>query len=1010
MGRAPTFLVVLLCLASLNLAVLVSAKAFHTPYYKEKSSLPLKYKLTEETVRCNASRNDDDGGYSTSGKAPAPSPVFMTSASFMRPGAKVQVLNAASAFTSLVSAPPTEEAKVQKLPDSFANAEMETLDAAPTAKFDTLAATSTRNPTDAVLTTNREYTIMYWANGLRNLRQIDIGVQTSRYSMRYKYNTMELKNFGLPKNYVSEAAAINTYDVEYSQPASSMALTLTVGSTTYRVTGNNGDVFGRNILIEHGRWLSRRKITGLTWSRGAPVADSSFQIVAWPDRLQFVLTVVSSATIKGYTSAGVSFAGVGLDHDFNAATSPWGKMSTFYQTVSGRSLKGCTASVSSYRITKGYTLVAILSLRFDKYEQRLKSTNPIYGVYALQTVPMRKTLSVSYDHVTSASIITLRTDDQGNLGPERWNRIERVAVRLVNSSPSNAIARLIFEKRGVVFLIAGLSAMITKTDYTPFGVPVQISKNWDSSVKWYRAIVQLPIPRYSEYTVMYTGIGAFWGGKPAASHAQLQLTYQPFTQWEQTALGSWAEAFCYEPDQGLKVRSAVLDSRGLYIVGGDPARTKYGWPTNVGGADVAVYYQRPYVILWNNRMKTYRKRTGPVLTEVTHSGRAQDGSYRLQYTTSIHQTDDLARAVYNVRLDVTKNMVFNRFVFFQAAGQGYSFGYDNDLAYGNEFGLQRTWQAQPGTSRKCHRLRCNPYTLTLSCTLAHADLVINPANDIWNGAYRFPLVELKNRYTWFSMTGAPRRPGDAPDIALASRGWVLRDWVGKVNGRYVNAWFSERGIISGATAAPGGAVSVLEITHPPGTTTMRPGDYVQFVVEQVVLPKYADDYFGTNGNLRSALSRMQDSWRLMERYAQGNYIQIRVSTGRLIRARPILIQVTNNRAVFSLNGGVGYSAITFTGVTGYDNPILQIQNGRRWSTINQAVNGKDFWQTEFDYRTGTFDVTYSISLDTRGDRRITRVFQFFLAGKRANFQGVQVGNAAPVNWPNVQALQQATRV
>lgn len=49
-----------------------------------------------------------------------------------------------------------------------------------------------------------------------------------------------------------------------------------------------------------------------------------------------------------------------------------------------------------------------------------------------------------------------------------------------------------------------------------------------------------------ELTLVY----GHWGGIAAASHAQLCLIGWGSNQlWEESALGSWGESVCYEPDQ-----------------------------------------------------------------------------------------------------------------------------------------------------------------------------------------------------------------------------------------------------------------------------------------------------------------------------------------------------------------------------------------------------------------------------------------------------------------------------
>ncbi len=59
-------------------------------------------------------------------------------------------------------------------------------------------------------------------------------------------------------------------------------------------------------------------------------------------------------------------------------------------------------------------------------------------------------------------------------------------------------------------------------------------------------------------------------------------------------------------------------------------------------------------------------------------------------------------------------------------------------------------------------------------------------------------------------------------------------------------------------------------------------------------------------------------------------------------------------------------------------PVLETAHaGRgRWRKVDQSVHGNDFWQTDYDAASGTWEITYSVPLDTPGDERATRSFRF----------------------------------
>ncbi len=90
---------------------------------------------------------------------------------------------------------------------------------------------------------------------------------------------------------------------------------------------------------------------------------------------------------------------------------------------------------------------------------------------------------------------------------------------------------------------------------------------------------------------------------------------------------------------------------------------------------------------------------------------------------------------------------------------------------------------------------------------------------------------------------------------------------------------------------------------------------------------------------------------------------MQVTEGTLVRSRPICIQATSaNTASFSVTGGLGYVALTISGLSGYADPVLFMStDGQTWVNVNQSVYGKDFWQADFDF------MRYGLRSDTDTD-------------------------------------------
>jgi hypothetical protein len=452
---------------------------------------------------------------------------------------------------------------------------------------------------------------------------------------------------------------------------------------------------------------------------------------------------------------------------------------------------------------------------------------------------------------------------------------------------------------------------------------VQLSKNWhgrsgDNPYEgtWFHGFTQLRLPAETTVDVELTLAFAHWGGVPAASHAQLCLIGWGANQlWDQSAMGSWCESICYEPDQ-IQAGCSILDVRPLMVtsMGNDRA---WGWTNNVGGGDFFRLFDRAGRRVPHGRMKTAYERQGPCLTEVTYAGQVGEEIEHAE-TVSLARTDDIVRGVYSVRMDVKQPVDFSRLVLFQIGADTYSYTGERKMAVGNVTGLDREWDTQ------------------------------------WGGdIYRTQPLECAGTVPWVSLHEAVRRPG-ADSGAWANRGIVIREWRARLGGKDARPWVAERGAVVGGTAT-----STLDIVPPPDVTQLLPGDFVEATIEHLVLPQAAADYYGPNAPLRAALATMQDSWRLVHREAAGNARRVEVRKGRLERLHPdVRVGAEDGRAEFTITGGIGYVPITITGLPTHRGGGFTIDG----TPCDQAVHGNDFWQTDFDPVSGTWSQTVTVPL------------------------------------------------
>lgn len=405
-----------------------------------------------------------------------------------------------------------------------------------------------------------------------------------------------------------------------------------------------------------------------------------------------------------------------------------------------------------------------------------------------------------------------------------------------------------------------------------------------------------------------------WGGLPAASHAQLSLIGWGGNQlWEQSALGSWGESICYDPNQA-QANASITDARPLMVtsMGG---KEQWGWTINAGGGDFFRLFDPAGKRVAHEAMRSAYHRQGPCLTEVTHAGRLCPGVEQ-SMTVSLARSDDLVRGVYRIRLDVNQPTEFSRFVVFQIGADTYSYTGERKFAVGDESGLIKEWETQ------------------------------------WGGdVYRAKPAEWTGSIPWVSLHEAVRLEAH-PKGAWANRGLVLREWKARLGGKPASPWFAERGVKIHARTS-----STFDILPPSDVKRLEPGDFIEATIEHIVMPQFAADYYGPNEALRAALAIHENSWQMIQREAAGNDRRVEIQTGTLTRLHPdIGIRASNDAAEFKLAGGIGQVPITFTDLSSNAGHRL-IVNG---SPFDQSVHGSDFWQTDYDPHTQRWSRAYNV--------------------------------------------------
>jgi Concanavalin A-like lectin/glucanases superfamily len=529
------------------------------------------------------------------------------------------------------------------------------------------------------------------------------------------------------------------------------------------------------------------------------------------------------------------------------------------------------------------------------------------------------------------------TPPPGKSGPSN-DAIERIKLTLTNPTDREQMTRLMFEKTGVGFRqgigssLTGISAILRDMDGNPTGIPVQLSKNWHNEAgagvyagSWFHGISQMRVPAGGTVELELTLAYGHWGGLPAASHSQLSLIGWGSNQlWHQSALGSWGESICYEPEQA-QANCTITDVRPAMVKATGDA-PPWQWTGNVGGGDFLRFFTPAGERVPHSSMRAIHHRPGPCLTEVTYTGNIGDG-IRHSTTVSLARTDDIVLGAYQIRMDVTKPMDFSRFVVFQIGADTYNSSRERRMAIGNETGLSREWNTQ------------------------------------WGGnAYRTQPLEATGRIPWASLHDGEFVANET-NGPPANRGIVIRSWKARLGGKPAAPWMAERGLTRFQNDS-----STLDIVPPPGITRLEPGDFIEATVEHIVMPKFAKDYYGPSAALRTALTKDENTWRMIHREAVGGDRKVTMKTGTLVRLRPdVRVKAENGRASLDLTGGNNHVPVTFTGLSSPRNFQLTVGD----APLDQSIHGNDFWQTDYDPATRTWSRTYNIPPGGQELRRIS---------------------------------------
>lgn len=591
-------------------------------------------------------------------------------------------------------------------------------------------------------------------------------------------------------------------------------------------------------------------------------------------------------------------------------------------------------------------------------------------VSAEAITPYTGALDVLYDPAKGWHQIML------GVNPDKW-KMERVRLNLTNPGNEPCTIRLNLAKIGGPFSITGMSPVLRDAEGYPIGLPVQISKNWHISPTWFNGLAMLDLEPGQNLNLEFTLVYSHWGGVPPVSHAQLCLVgYAKNQLWDEMAIGSFGESICYDPDVNLG-RSMVDDMRPLMVWAmGNRPNTKWNWTHNLGGCDFLTLYMksgeerklldrtdttlfsegsrdRTYLV----RQKTLYDSYCPVISDVRYAGETPGGEIQSHIRTQSWRSDDYVRALYTMRYEVKKPLEnFDRLAFFQLGADNYNWLIFSEVARGTIDGLVETWKAPLGGLTYSRRGE-----------------------------------ELPGKFPWFAFYGVKKEPKEViretDQGAMGNKGMIVRQWKARLGGKacplpcysvFGSMDYTAKGLKGYPDGLPG---ALIELSPPKGVTRLEPGDFVEAQVEVLILPQKSEDYYGPNNNLIAALKAQPDSWNLVHREAVGSDLAVTASTGTVEQRYPVRIRAAEGkRAEFTITGGVGYTPVIITGVSAYRPFTLRKvgEDGTADIIDESSEHGNDWWQTDFNAATGEWEITYTLSLDAAGDKRVPHRFVWSL--------------------------------
>lgn len=481
----------------------------------------------------------------------------------------------------------------------------------------------------------------------------------------------------------------------------------------------------------------------------------------------------------------------------------------------------------------------------------------------------------------------------------------RVPIRFTNGNQSIAD-------------VTGGAPIIRDLDGCPIGLLVQVSKDWHGSQQWIEYITAVRVPPHSTVGYELTVPTAQYGSAFTASTGQLCLYgYSGVDNqlWIQSALGCFGENITFDPDVNLG-RSFINDVRPFQVKKTD----LWTWTGNIGGADFLKYSEAKNVRSCIKRVKSTFYSYGPCLTDVQYNGLSFDEKIQCEIETYLGRTDDVPRNYFRMSYTFNEDVTFNRLGVFQMSADGYNDNSFQRFAWGigNEI-LEDTEKTKQGRI-----------------------IEANQAGDLWCFAY--------------DSCDLPEENGNVM--------FIVRDY------EFINGATGE--VIRNPTLQLRGYQNKFELTLPASileTGVVPMGSTLNVVIEFLSLPADREAYYGEADYLLAMSQSEMNSTDMAIIQAVQGQLRVEALSGTVVSVYPIQIDASDQTAQIILEGGLGYTPITFMNLDRYDCWELQTsRDGVNWEKIDQSsakyyagTDKTDYWQCQYDVATDSYALTYNIS-------------------------------------------------